>query len=122
MGVSRHPAFPAPSYFDEGRLIEKLGRSAPRERDLTSRSAVMPRFKRGTQCSRGVALRHAQLWNTGSPGQAGRRQGRGCYLITESVRRVGKAAACPPFGARTEWWARRDAPLPTLRALDFIPL
>jgi len=31
------------------------------------------------------------------------------------VRRVGKAQACPPFLFCTRWWARRDAPLPTLQ-------
>jgi hypothetical protein len=36
MGVSGHPAFPAPSEFDEGELLEKLGRIAPRECDLVS--------------------------------------------------------------------------------------
>ena len=35
-GCERHPAFPAPSVFDEGDLIAKLGRSAPRERGRAS--------------------------------------------------------------------------------------
>jgi hypothetical protein len=74
-GCSPHPAFPAPSSSDEGGLLEKLGRIAPRERGLTSRSAVMPRFKRGTQYSRGVSLKRCDLWNTGSPGHP--RSGRG---------------------------------------------
>jgi hypothetical protein len=37
MGVSRHPAFPAPSSFDEGDSDANLGRFAPRERDLMRR-------------------------------------------------------------------------------------
>jgi len=35
-------------------------------------SAVMP-AKAGIQYSRGVSVEHSRLWNTGSPGQAGRR-------------------------------------------------
>ena len=42
-GCSPHPAFPAPSVSDEGGSMEKLGRNAPRECDLTPSSAVMPR-------------------------------------------------------------------------------
>src|SRR6516225_5076001 len=34
MGACGHPAFPAPSRYDEGESDEKLGRNAPRERDL----------------------------------------------------------------------------------------
>ena len=64
-GCSPHPAFPAPSSSDEGGLLEKLGRIAPRECDHTP-SAVMPRFKRGTQYSRGLSVVHERLWNTRS--------------------------------------------------------
>jgi len=34
-------------------------------------SAVMPRLDRGIQYSRGFSI-NSRLWNTGSPGQAGR--------------------------------------------------
>jgi hypothetical protein len=35
-GCSPHPAFPAPSVFDEGGLMEKLGRHAPRDSEVMS--------------------------------------------------------------------------------------
>jgi hypothetical protein len=40
-----------------------------RENAASCSSAVMPRFKRGIQYSRGVSGKHSRLWNTGSPGQ-----------------------------------------------------
>jgi len=45
-----------PLYLDGGGLRQKLGHLVPRERDFSSPSAVMPRFKRGIQYSRGVRV------------------------------------------------------------------
>ncbi|MGY4297556.1 glycosyltransferase involved in cell wall biosynthesis [Bradyrhizobium sp. i1.4.4] len=39
---------------------------------FTSRHTVMPRLDRGIQYSAASRLKHCGLWNTGSPGQAGR--------------------------------------------------
>src|SRR5690348_9519533 len=36
-------------------------------------TAVVPRLDRGTQYSRGFSIELRRLWNTGSPGRAGRR-------------------------------------------------
>jgi hypothetical protein len=40
MGVSRHPAFPAPSVSRRAGLMEELGRIAPREREVVSSYAA----------------------------------------------------------------------------------
>src|SRR6266849_7814585 len=45
----------------------------PRERGVASSSTVMPRFMRGIQYAAASRFKHDRLWNTGSPGQAGRR-------------------------------------------------
>src|SRR5215471_2662196 len=53
-GCSPHPAFPAPSVSDEGDLIEKLGRHAPREQSLRG-----PSFSRRCEASSGDARKRA---------------------------------------------------------------
>ena len=60
-GCERHPAFPAPSSSNEGELIEKLGRHAPRECTFTSLSVVMPCFKRGIQQAAASQFKHGRL-------------------------------------------------------------
>src|SRR5262249_13093695 len=72
MGAASHPAFPAPSHFLRVDYADSSGISAARSL-IHVLSTVMPRFKRGIQYSRGVSIEHDRLWNTGSPGQAGRR-------------------------------------------------
>jgi hypothetical protein len=44
----------------------------PREGESATK-AVMPRLDRGIQYAAASRLNHGRLWNTGSPGQAGRR-------------------------------------------------
>jgi hypothetical protein len=71
-GCSAHSAFPAPSLSSRAVCFQQLGHFVPRDRRLASASAVMPRFMRGTQYAAASRLKHSRLWNTGSPGQAGR--------------------------------------------------
>src|SRR5262245_55724175 len=70
-GCSPHPAFPAPSVSDEGDLMEKLGRHAPRECGFTSYSLVMPAHA-GIQYAAACRFEHGGLWNARSPGRTGR--------------------------------------------------
>jgi len=51
-------------------------------------SAVVARLDRATQYAAAARLKHWRLWNTGSPGQAGRWHRDHSWT---SVRRVGKA-------------------------------
>jgi hypothetical protein len=66
-GCEGHPVFPAPSVSDEGGLMEKLGRHAPRECGFTSYSLVMPAHA-GIQYAAASRFKRCGLWNTGSPG------------------------------------------------------
>src|ERR1700752_1248566 len=68
-GCAKHPAFPAPSILRGTPFFAKPGQIVPRQR-LFASSAVMPRFRRGIQYSRGLSDELSRLWNTGSPGRA----------------------------------------------------
>ncbi|WP_207234488.1 hypothetical protein, partial [Bradyrhizobium sp. Leo170] len=65
---NQHPAFPAPSDIEEGETRRKLGRNAPRERELTSPHHTPPSCpaKAGIQYPAASRLKHGCLWNTGS--------------------------------------------------------
>jgi hypothetical protein len=75
-----------PLFLRRDRFDAKLGRNAPRERGVIFRecaqySVVITREKRVIQYAAASRLMHCRLWNTGSPGQAGRRhRGSGCSL------------------------------------------
>src|SRR5689334_11336909 len=79
--VQRAPGLPRALCFPEGsRKMHHSGAMAPRECVVTcdglpgaAFSVAMPRFKRGIQYAVASRLNHCCLWNTGSPGQAGRR-------------------------------------------------
>src|SRR6478735_12067893 len=58
---------------------------------------VVPRFNRGIQHAAASPLRHHGLWNTGSPGQAGRRREEN---LRSRVRRENSAKLLPPGGER----------------------
>jgi hypothetical protein len=45
MGISRYPAFPAPSVISRAVRLNNSGKNAPRDCGLTSPSAVMPRHR-----------------------------------------------------------------------------
>src|SRR5258708_32284015 len=72
--VQRAPGIPCALGFRWACFTQQLGRCASRERGNTSHSAVMPRFMRGIQYAAASRFKHKHLWNTGSPGQAGRRR------------------------------------------------
>jgi hypothetical protein len=55
-------------------IREQLGRNSRRGIAESCFSIVMPRFKRGIQYAVTSRVRAYRLWDTGSPGQAGRRR------------------------------------------------
>ena len=77
MGCGQHPAFPAPSHLRGSKTDAKLGHIMPREcGNLAQAIRIIlnchhPR-KRVIQYAAAHRLKHRPLWNTGSPGQAGR--------------------------------------------------
>jgi hypothetical protein len=74
-GCGQHPAFLAPSIFsrDNDRCITRAFRAAGMLNHIPPPSCpASSSFKRGIQYSRGFSVKHCRLWNTGSPGQAGR--------------------------------------------------
>jgi hypothetical protein len=82
-GASQHPAFPAPSVFRGRRFLAHLGRIAPREGGTMFGMATQPPYTRChhprmrvIQYAAASRLNHCCHWNTGSPGQAGRRPQR----------------------------------------------
>jgi hypothetical protein len=75
-GCGSHPVFPAPSVSEEGGLVGKA-RTPRAARMRTNILLVVMPAKAGIQYAAASRLKHRGLWNTGSPGQAGRRRRRG---------------------------------------------
>src|SRR5215831_11522744 len=103
-----------PLYLDGGGLRQKLGHLVPRERDRSSPSAVMPRFKRGIQCvvrrvgkakrahrpKRGGhgALRLSPPYALSKTMKAGGYGPRGsCHRAAQSVDPVARTTKCNAF-------------------------
>jgi hypothetical protein len=63
---------PRPLDVEGGRYGIHPGASVPRECERASLSAVMPRLDRGIQYAAAWRFLPRCLWNTGSPGRAGR--------------------------------------------------
>ena len=71
-GAARTRSSLLPLFF-EGCDQAQLGRTPRRGNADVCPSSVMPRLDRGIQYAAASPLNHYSLWNTGSPGQAGRR-------------------------------------------------
>jgi hypothetical protein len=79
MGCGQHPAFPAPSHLEEGDVRCKARTQMRRESVNVRFDGLRGRIfgghharKRVIQYAEAYRLQHRRLWNTGSPGQAGR--------------------------------------------------
>jgi hypothetical protein len=72
--VQRAPGFPCALCFLGDKFLHNSG-ATRRGNALSHSSVVMPRFKRRIQyAATSRTYAHERLWNTGSPGQAGRRR------------------------------------------------
>jgi hypothetical protein len=98
MGVSRHPAFPAPSVSDEGGSNRKTRTPCAARMRTHILSLVMP-AKAGIQYAAASRLKHNRLWNTGSPDQVGRRQRRKGREHDNGAHYSAIAASTNPLGS-----------------------
>jgi len=71
-------------------------------------SAVMP-AQAGIQYSRGLSLEHCRLWNTGSPGQAGRRHRMRCLKVESGSAVAARAVRSLSPRLSAEALAKADA-------------
>src|SRR5262245_19989156 len=104
-GCSPHPAFPAPSFCDEGGLLEKLGRIAPRECDLTPPPLSCPASSGAPSIPEAYRLCTNVSGILGRPVKPGDDSGESVGWAKPPGRanaRPMTGSACPPFRAPIE--------------------